>query len=394
MWLAPGPEREDRAWLEKAIPSHAGLAHERWAPLPVLLAKEAQGSTERNQWMDRLAQCREPERYAHAYRRWEDSLKGPDILRFTVRALGRVLVGHGNPTATGVGLTLHHTWGVPMLPGSALKGLTANYVQAVYGPGADPGTDERDPFRGLTWKGPRPIRGAGWVFRLLFGSPDVDTSGEEALAGKIRFHDALWVPTKASPMLARDVLTVHQRRYYESGGTQWPGDFDDPNPVSFLTLAPGGCFLIALELSSGVEEGQVLLERAGRYVAEALEEWGLGGKTSAGYGRFVREDQPATTGQARTAVRPLQELTSAALTELKTWLEEQKATGVGQREQFRLLERNWKTRLLGLGTAEQRAAAHLIKKYLRLKREAEQQQLNALLSQLGGSEAPPSNSRD
>jgi hypothetical protein len=79
-------------------------------------------------------------------------------------------------------------------------------------------------------------------------------------------------------MLARDVLTVHQRRYYESGGEQWPGDFDDPNPVSFLTVAPGGCFRVALELAPGAKGGRALLERAGRYLTEALKEWGLGGK--------------------------------------------------------------------------------------------------------------------
>jgi CRISPR-associated protein Cmr6 len=390
MWLGQDGERQDGTLPETAIPSHAGLGYARRAPLPVLLAKDEQGAAVRNRWLDSLAQCQEPARYAHAYRRWRDSLRRPDTLCFTVRALGRVLVGYGNPAATGVGLTLHHTWGVPVLPGSALKGLTASYVQTVYGPGPRPEEPEREPFRGLTWEGSRPVRGPGGVFRSLFGAPDVDGSEEAAISGTILFHDALWVPTGAGPMLARDVLTVHQRRYYESAGEEWPGDFDDPNPVSFLTVAPGSSFLVALELAPGVEGGRALLERAGRYLTEALKEWGLGGKTAAGYGHFTREDHPATAARAEAAPPPTRELNTPALTELKAWLEEQTAAGMGQREQFRRLEREWWERLLGLGGEERRAAAHLLKRYLKLKRGEEQQRLEGLLAQLSG--GTPSNS--
>jgi CRISPR-associated protein Cmr6 len=207
----------------------------------------------------------------------------------------------------------------------------------------------------------------------------VDGPDEEAIAGEILFHDALWVPARpgAGPMLARDVLTVHQRRYYESDGEEWPGDFDDPNPVSFLTVAPGSCFLVALELASGVTGGRALLERAGRYLTEALKEWGLGGKTAAGYGHFAREDTPAAVERAA------RDIETPALIELKGWLEEQKAAEVGQREQFRRLEHTWRERLLGLGREEQRAAVHLLKKYLKLKRGEEQQRLEELLARLG-----------
>jgi CRISPR-associated protein Cmr6 len=379
MWLAPDGERRGGMPLEETPPSHAGLGYVRWAPLPVLLAKDDRGAAARGEWLDRLARCREPVRYAHAYRRWRDSLRGTDTFCFTVRALGRVLVGHGNPAATGVGLTLHHTWGVPVLPGSALKGLTAGYVRAVYGPG--PEEPEREPFRGPTWEGSRPIRGPGGVYRRLFGAPEVEGPGGEASGGEILFHDALWVPGDegAGPMLERDVLTVHQRRYYEGGGKEWPGDFDDPNPVSFLTVAPGNCFLVALEVAPGVEGRRALLERAGRYLTEALEEWGLGGKTAAGYGRFAREE---------AAPRAVGELATPVLAELKAWLEGQKTGGVSQREQFRRLEGEWWERLLGLGGEERRGAAHLLKKYLNLKRGEEQQRMEQLLARLRG-DTPP-----
>jgi CRISPR-associated protein Cmr6 len=376
MWLASSRERWGRSAPEEA---HAGLEYARGAPLAVLRNEDPDA---REQWLARLAQCKEPSRYAHAYRRWQESLGSPDTLCFTVRALGRVLVGHGTSTATGVGLTLQHTWGVPVLPGSALKGLTAHYVQTVYGPEMnDREEPEREPFRGTTWKDTRPIRAPGALFRRLFGAPDLDDASGRATQGEVIFHDALWVPAKegrGAPMLARDVLTVHQRRYYESGGQEWPVDFDDPNPVPFLTVAPGGRFLVALEAPGD----RPLLERAERYVKEALADWGLGGKTAAGYGRFASEEpkRDHASSPARSPAAVLQ--STPVLTELKAWLEEQKARKVGQRQQFQQLEGDWAERLLGLTGEGRRAAVYLLKQYFNLKRGEEQQRMEELLARL------------
>jgi len=370
MWLASSREPWSQTSPEDA---HAGLGYARGAPLAVLRNEDPKAKEAREAWLSRLAQCKEPARYAQAFRRWRESLRSPDVLCFTVRATGRLLVGHGTSTATGVGLTLQHTWGVPVLPGSALKGLTAHYVQTVYGPEGEAEEPEREPFRGLTWKDSRPVRAPGPLFRRLFGAPELESSENKAIRGGVLFHDALWVPSgegRGAPMLARDVLTVHQRRYYESEGAEWPVDFDDPNPVSFLTVAPGGRFLVALEARGD----RALLERTGRYVKQALEDWGLGGKTAAGYGRFTSEDTPE--------VRPRRP-ESPALTELSAWLEEQRALQVEQRRQFQQVEREWVERLLGLTEEERRAAAHLLKRHLRIKRGEEKLRLEELLTRLG-----------
>ncbi|QRN96596.1 type III-B CRISPR module RAMP protein Cmr6 [Archangium violaceum] len=366
MWLMA--DGEDRCpETPGQVPSHAGLGYTRCAPLAVLQEDPAA----RKRWLELLTQCREPARYSQAYRRWKESFQGPDTLCFIVRAESRVLVGHGTSSATGVGLTLHHTWGVPVLPGSALKGLTAHYVQTVYGP--EPGIEdpEREPFRGTTWEFSRPSRAPGRVFRRLFGSPDVDELSEKGSQGEVVFHDALWVPAEmgSGPMLARDVLTVHQRAYYESGGREWPVDFDDPNPVSFLTVAPGNRFLVVLEARGE----RALLERAGRYVREALESWGLGGKTAAGYGRLVSETPSLQSSRI---------LETPALMELKTWLEEQKARNVGQRQQFQQVEQQWAKRLLALSMPERHEAIRLFRKFLNLKRGDEQQRFEELLTRL------------
>lgn len=287
-------------------------------------------------------------------------------------------IGHGTSSATGVGvgLTLHHTWGVPLLPGSALKGLTAQYVQTVYCPELGAEQPEREPFRGTNWKDSRPVHPPGAVFRRLFGAPEVDELEACGSQGAVTFHDALWVPAEGA-MLARDVLTVHQRAYYEGGGKHWPVDYDDPNPVSFLTVAPAQRFFVALEARGD----QVLLEWAARYLCEALESWGVGGKTVAGYGRFVRE-APEPQSQKRPAAPAMRSPESPSLKEWRDWVEEQKARQVPQRQQFQQVEWEWTERLLTLTQPEKLEAARLLKKALNLKREDERQRLDELLARL------------
>jgi hypothetical protein len=73
-------------------------------------------------------------------------------------------------------------------------------------------------------------------------------------------------------------------------------------PVSFLSARPGAQFLIALSGPPGWPE------LAQHLLLEALALWGVGGKTSSGYGRMVRHDDTAasrpSTSSGRNSARP------------------------------------------------------------------------------------------
>jgi CRISPR-associated protein Cmr6 len=279
-----------------------GLAYDAWAPV-------GQGGkvpeNNRPACLSKLAGLAISPDYARAFERWKMSLGAPGDRAFEPVLAGRLLVGHGNASAAGVGMTVHHTWGVPVIPGSAVKGLLAHFVDAVYGPDApdvppwEQPESERDRarYQGVTWHGRRIERGPGEVYRALFGAPDAEKDaamrehGLEAgaSAGLVAFHDALYVPRSApdDKPFAADVLTVHQKEYYNSVGQSWPNDYDSPNPVAFLTVRPGTGMLVAL---SGPPDWTELAERLLR---DALEKWGIGGKTSAGYGRLVSPERSA-----------------------------------------------------------------------------------------------------
>ncbi len=210
--------------------------------------------------------------YRLAYARWKATLPQP-CSSAVLAVNGRLVVGLGAESVLETGIRLHHTYGVPIVPGSALKGLTAHYCDRVWGE-AD-GRFKKD---------------AGEFFKTIFGTTED--------AGHIVFHDAWITPESLAGNdsgLVLDVMTPHHGDYYSgntrerSGGKKDivpPTDFDDPNPVAFLSVT--GRFLVAVSCDAGGPEGDNWSQLALDLLQEALRDWGAGGKTSSGYGRLVR----------------------------------------------------------------------------------------------------------
>lgn len=212
--------------------------------------------------------------YRPAYARWAVTLPPPHVTGlFEVQ--GRLIVGLGGEHVLETGLTLHHTYGLPLIPGTALKGLAAHYCDQVWG--------RRD--------GGQRYRNAdgGDYYHVLFGRTDE--------GGLIVFHDAWFDPDALTERtgLVPDVLTPHHGAYY-SGQPVMPTDFDDPNPVAFLSVA--GRFRVAVSARTPAE-GAAWAKLAFDLLSEALSAWGVGGKTSSGYGRLKPVVAGAGTG-ART----------------------------------------------------------------------------------------------
>ncbi|MFQ5677215.1 MAG: type III-B CRISPR module RAMP protein Cmr6, partial [bacterium] len=88
-----------------------------------------------------------------------------------------------------------------------------------------------------------------------------------------------------------DVMTPHYGKYYSDGET--PGDWMEPNPITFLTVAPGKTLMFSLA-SRDVR----LLNQAATWLKEGMRQVGAGGKTSAGYGYFDLEAESRNSGES------------------------------------------------------------------------------------------------
>ncbi|MCC6585132.1 MAG: type III-B CRISPR module RAMP protein Cmr6 [Bryobacterales bacterium] len=193
--------------------------------------------------------------YEKAFRRWEKSLGS--ALTARLKTEGRLIAGLGIETVLETGLRLHHTYGTPIIPGSSIKGVAAHYCAEVWAP--------RDPQ----------FQPGGAIYKTLFG--------ELEDKGFITFHDAWIIPAALTTALSPDVMTPHYGNYYMNGAA--PVDTMNPNPVAFLSVK--GIFLIAVETEDKSPAGKQWAELALKLCREALKEWGVGGKTRAGYGRLV-----------------------------------------------------------------------------------------------------------
>jgi len=192
-----------------------------------------------------------------AYSRWYAMMSAMKATLFNASVDWRMVVGLGGETVLETDLTLHHLYGIPYIPGSALKGLTRAYV-----------TGELEGYKS------EKLDNDNEEVKRIFGSQE--------RAGTVIFFDAMPVDGRAT--FALDIMNSHYPKYY--GEKALPTNDQDPNPVTFLTVT-NTTFMFALA-SRNPQDQQHLedVEQAQEWLKTALEKYGVGGKTSAGYGYF------------------------------------------------------------------------------------------------------------
>ena len=180
-------------------------------------------------------------------------------------------------------LRLHHIWGFPFVPGSAVKGVVRSYIiENLFE------QDEKG-----AWQNE--------AFCLLFGCPE-DSKLEKAHKGWAVFYDAL--PT-APPKLKVDIMNPHYQDYYHKEQPVPPADYLSPTPIFFLTIGQGNTFQFCI---ASTQEGLLpekneknekneLVKAAGsrsalaiaeHFLTKALAENGMGAKTGGGYGTMEK----------------------------------------------------------------------------------------------------------
>ena len=220
-----------------------------------------------------------PTAYSEAYDRWDRMvITFPSTVVFTATTHSPAAIGLGATSPIEVGFTLHHTYGVPYLPGSALKGLARRSAERFH-------LSKQE-------------------MEILFGD---DSETGSTSAGYITFWDGWLIPT-TQPPLQSDVITVHHPEYYTSGNALLrseentgkpfttpitpPTDCDDPNPVPFLSIPQGTSFAVVLTCQAESGEDDRALQwaqTAATILQYGLTTLGFGAKTNSGYGIFTVE---------------------------------------------------------------------------------------------------------
>ena len=242
------------------------------------------------------------------------------------KVVWRMVIGLGNPNPLETSLTLHPQYGVPIIPGSAVKGLARHGRLREIGEevGVYPlpfeawerRTNARPPqatplelLGGLLTTQPadaedkdrakrfQELQQDDWVLKgeaapknavtgltlgdltAQYGKDFRSAFGTTGRRGEVTFLDALPLPGWTYDL---DVMTPHYGDYYgDRSNTVAPADWLEPNPITFLTIGKNSRFRFDVSGRDGA-----LLDAVAGWLKKALTDLGTGGKTSAGYGEM------------------------------------------------------------------------------------------------------------
>jgi CRISPR-associated protein Cmr6 len=214
-----------------------------------------------------------------------DVLKRQHSSRFTTVELvldSKLLLHLGRANVLeNVGIYADRTTGLPMVPGTALKGVLSMWACWEANQLPDGSFNKGQDFirqRQLC---------EGGLAQRIFG--DDSEEGSE-YAGNIIFVGGFPV---LPPPLGLDIVNPH----HEPNGKEKL----NLTPNAFLCVEPGTKWRFAFFVRPGTDDAATLLETTTAWLTQALTQLGLGAKTAAGYGRFRTMSQSDVASQAKEA---------------------------------------------------------------------------------------------
>ena len=165
----------------------------------------------------------------------------------------RLIVGLGSEHVQETNMTLHHIYGIPYIPGSAVKGVLRHWWL---------NEDFADNKGKIDEK------------RALKDRDFLSVFGSQEQRGKVQFLDAY----PGEVYFAIDIMNPHYSKYYNR--KEPPTDHQDPKPINFLTVEETTFRFVFLS-----KEGRPLKKLGDRF-QNALALKGIGAKTAVGYGYF------------------------------------------------------------------------------------------------------------
>lgn len=257
--------------------AHAGLLMQRG--LPEWNQDDKQAKADLIKKIAKIPAPKEGSLYALAFTRWVQATS--DTGRFATLAAGisgRLYTGLNSAGALETGISTSHTYGMPLIAGSSVKGIARNYAESL-------GLDKAH----LT---------------VLFGD---DSDSGSLKAGALVWHDAWFVPANTPPFAA-EIITTHHQDYYN--GKQPEAD-EMESPIPNQQIATQGSFYFVIESAPGAQAWAVYAQNL---LFQALQTQGAGSKTASGYGYFKKagkEDE--ADEEAQRSIRNIREAQQQAL---------------------------------------------------------------------------------
>lgn len=285
----PIPKQSAQALEKISESTNPGLLFDRFIPALVF----ADGKEEEAKWkragFDNAIKHHANKKALENYKtRWEKVITEANAASFKMKTDWRFIAGLGRKGALEVGFTFHR-YGFAMLPGSSVKGIARAFAfyriaeeldlegeklteldVALSQDNAEKHKERMQALSRTDGSNETVIK-----FRKVFG-----TTGE---AGGAVFFDAI---PQNPPRLKLDIMNPHYPDYYsDKSNTVYPTNWQNPNPVFFLTVDESQEFCFAVGWRGRFDDNAKTLRlEAEKWLMGGLTELGAGAKTSAGYG--------------------------------------------------------------------------------------------------------------
>lgn len=315
--------------------------------------------------MAKLCNAVYQEKYPVWFADYQDCVQKLGAHTFDYRTLWRMIVGWSTNPALETGITLHHLYGFPYIPGSAIKGLVHHVAEVEL-------MEKSQSIKSLRNTSPI-IEEAQQIIQLiaeaelvkeLFGSIQLEQGkhevdgqeikfGPKGLAeilkdfnnrtknieewkvinerierllakhtgGMVRFYDAVPEPGQHD-LLQTDIVNPHYPEYYDdNSNTRVPSDDQSPRPIYFLAVRPEAQFHFYYQIRMprdnesdeeavrrkavldeyGCSDAEIISQKVTKWIRVALGFYGVGAKTSSGYGYFKVPEVNAAIANAKNA---------------------------------------------------------------------------------------------
>ncbi len=214
------------------------------------------------------------------------------IINQSLITQSRLVVGLGGESVLETSLTLHKIFGIPYIPATALKGVCRmlTFWEIAHENEILKIEDEKEKNKKLKSLQEK------FYDELQVNDEDVLKAqllfGAQNFKGLLVFLDAYPEIENNEPLFELDIMNVHYPKYYSEN--EPPGDWQNPNPIYFLTVKPGVKFRIGVlfdkyrynNLNNDLKKLDInnLKNNIESLIKEALSEFGIGAKTRLGYG--------------------------------------------------------------------------------------------------------------
>ncbi len=221
---------------------------------------------------------------------------GDCTLELEATLISPFVTGLGSGHVAETGFVLDRNLGVPYIRASSIKGVIRLAASIIEANSQDRIPDSKPVLKRFFGYTPSPKE------QIDQSSPGEDDDTESS-RGQIVFLDAY--PKSCSNIIALDIMNPHFPGYYEnSENRKWPAEDQDPRPIAFLAVKPGTIFVFQCYWEPMPGKCKDEVEKIHEYFRKGLEELGLGGKSSIGYGRFKVNEGPSAITNRELLPKP------------------------------------------------------------------------------------------